>query len=160
MARKALVFVFDGLRPDMVTPALMPNLHRFAQSGTLCAGSRSVFPTETRVNQASLVTGCWPSRHGVVGNRFMEPRADPVRLIDSGDEDALRSASDALDGALLEVPSLGEILAGCGMTLAVIGSGTPGGTRLLHHRAEAAGGFRCSLYRPDVTVPESEWVRI
>jgi hypothetical protein len=39
------------------------------------------------------------------------------------------------------------------MALAVIGAGTPGGTRLLHHKAERLGGFRFSLHRPDASVP-------
>lgn len=156
MATDVIIFVFDGLRPDMVTPLLMPNLHRFAQAGTLCTGSRVAFPSETRVNQATLVTGCWPARHGIVGNRFMDPDAAGGALINSGDEDQLRAASAALDGQLLDVPSFGEILAGAGMSLAVAGSGTAGGTRILHHRAESLGHFRLSLYRPDVSTPENE----
>ena len=156
MATKVVIFVFDGLRPDMVTPVVMPNLHRFAQAGTLCTGSRVAFPTETRVNQATLVTGCWPARHGIVGNRFMDPAAAGGSLINSGDEDQLRAASDALEGRLLDVPSLGEILAERGMSLAVAGSGTAGGTRILHHRAEALGDFRLSLYRPDASTPVAE----
>ena len=149
MSVRIVLFVFDGLRPDMVTPALMPNLHRFGQAGARCTGSRVAFPTETRVNQASLVTGCWPRRHGIVGNRFMEPDAAGGALINSGDEDELRAASQALAGQLLDMPSLGEILASHGMSLAVAGSGTAGGTRILHHRAEDHGHFRLSLYRPD-----------
>ncbi len=149
MKLRVVIFVFDGLRPDMVSPTLMPNLHRFGHAGALCTGSRVAFPTETRVNQASLVTGCWPRRHGIVGNRFMDPAAAGGALINSGDEDELRAASEALDGKLLDMPSLGEILAAQGMSLAVAGSGTAGGTRILHHRAEDHGDFRLSLYRPD-----------
>lgn len=149
MTIRVVIFVFDGLRPDMVTPMSMPNLHRFGQAGTRCAGSRVAFPTETRVNQASLVTGCWPHRHGVVGNRFMDAAAAGGTLINSGDEDELRAASEALNGNLLDMPSLGEVLGRNGMSLAVAGSGTAGGTRILHHRAEHYGHFRLSLYRPD-----------
>ena len=53
----------------------------------------------------------------------------------------------------MDVPALGEILAGHGMALAVISAGTPGGTRILHHKAEGLGGFRFSLHRPDASVP-------
>ena len=151
---RVLIVAFDGLRPDMVTDDTMPNLRRFARAGALFPQSRAVFPSETRVNQASLITGAWPRRHGIVGNKFIDAVASPDALINSGDEDELRAASEMLDGALIDVPSLGEILAGHGRQLAVVGSGTAGGTRMLHHAAERLGQFRFSLYRPDASTPQ------
>lgn len=150
-----LIVAFDGLRPDMVDDATMPNLARFAREGTVFPRCRAVFPSETRVNQASLVSGAWPRRHGIVGNKFMDPVASPEALINSGDEEALRAADARLDGALIDVPSMGEILAGNGMQLAVVGTGTAGGTRMLHHAAERHGQFRLSLYRPDASTPRA-----
>ena len=151
--RRILIVAFDGLRPDMVSAELTPRLHALAKRGAHFPNSRAVFPSETRVNQASLVTGAWPERHGIVGNKFADPVASPGALIDSGDEDQLRAADAALDGALIDVPSLGEMLAGHGRQLAVIGSGTPGGTRMLNHAAERNGSFRLALYRPDISTP-------
>ena len=73
MAKKrVLIVAFDALRPDMVTTALMPNLYQFAAKGTHFPEARSTFPTETRVNQTALITGCYPERHGIVGNRFQD----------------------------------------------------------------------------------------
>jgi len=151
--RRFLIVVFDALRPDMVTPDLMPNLSAFAGDGVRFMHSRAAFPTETRVNQASLVTGCYPSNHGIVGNRFRDPIAAPGTLLETGDESALSDGDRRLGGRLIEVPTLGEILAGRGMNLAVVGTGSSGGTRILHHRAEQSGGFRLSLQRPDASVP-------
>jgi hypothetical protein len=115
--------------------------------------ARATFPTETRVNQAALVTGCYPSRHGIVGNKFMDPVASPGKLFDTGDESELAAGDRRLGGKLLDVPALGEILAERAMGLATISAGTPGGARLLHHKAEALGGFRFALHRPDASVP-------
>jgi len=67
-ARRVLIVAFDALRPDMVTPELMPNLTAFAETGVRFSHSRAAFPSETRVNQSTLVTGCYPVRHGIVGN--------------------------------------------------------------------------------------------
>jgi hypothetical protein len=53
----------------------------------------------------------------------------------------------------MDVPALGEVLARHHMRLAVISAGTPGGTRMLHHRAERLSGFRLALHRPDASVP-------
>ena len=151
--QRALIVVFDALRPDMVTAERMPVLSRFAAGGTRFTAARAAFPTETRVNQASLITGAKPDDHGIVGNRFMDADAAPGRLINSADEDQLAAAQKALGGALIDVPTLGEVLAATGRSLAIIGSGTAGGTRLLHHRAADVGGFRFSLDRPDASTP-------
>ncbi len=152
-ARRILIVAFDALRPDMVTPELMPNLTAFAEAGVRLSHSRAAFPSETRVNQSALVTGCYAARHGIVGNRFLDPVAAPGRLFDTGDETALAEGDRRLGGRLVGVPVLGEILAGHGMQLAVIGAGTPGGTRMLHNKAERLGGLRLSLHRPDASVP-------
>ncbi len=152
-ARRILIVAFDALRPDMVTPELMPNLTAFAEAGVRFSHSRAAFPTETRVNQSALVTGCYPARHGIVGNKFMDPVAAPKGLFDTGDETALAAGDRRLGGKLMDVPVLGEILSAHGMALAVISAGTPGGTRILHHKAERLGGFRFSLHRPDASVP-------
>ena len=54
--KRFLIVVLDALRPEFVTPELMPNLHAFAQAGVRFANSRSTFPTETRVNQSAVTT--------------------------------------------------------------------------------------------------------
>ncbi len=153
--RRVLILAFDALRPDMVTPALMPNLCAFAKSGVFFPHSRATFPTETRVNQTALVTGCYPERHGIVGNRFLDSVASPGRLFNTGDETELCEGDRRLGGKLVDVPVLGELLAEAGKTLAVLSSGTPGGCRMLHHKAETLGVFRLALHRPDASVPEA-----
>src|SRR5262245_14600817 len=55
-----LVFVMDGLRPDSITAADTPNLHRLRTEGVWFENSHSVFPTVTRVNSTSLATGSYP----------------------------------------------------------------------------------------------------
>ena len=154
MAKKrVLIVAFDALRPDMVSPSLKPNLYQYAAKGAYFPEARSTFPTETRVNQTALITGCYPERHGIVGNRFQDNKASPGRLFNTGDETQLAAGDKRLGGKLLDVPSLGEILRQNDLNYAVISAGTPGGTRILHHKAESIGGFRLSLVRPDATQP-------
>jgi predicted AlkP superfamily phosphohydrolase/phosphomutase len=54
---KFLLVAFDGLRPDMITPDLMPNLFEFSSQAAVFENHRCVFPSETYVNTTSLVTG-------------------------------------------------------------------------------------------------------
>ncbi len=150
---RILIVAFDALRPDMVTPALMPNLTRFAAEGVRFANNRSTYPTETRVNQTALVTGASPSRHGIVGNRFLDLEASPDKLFNTGDESELSAGDKRLGGRLVDTPVLSEILADAGLALAVVSAGTPGGCRILNHKAEAQGAFRLALKRPDASVP-------
>lgn len=144
--RRILIVAFDGLRPDMVSAELTPNLVRMMANGVSFSNSRACFPTETRVNQASLITGCLPRRHGIVANRFVDLNATADAVIDSGDYQALIKADAALNGNLIEVPTLGEILHGVGRSFAVAGSGTAGGNCVLHRKAGAVGHLNISLH--------------
>ena len=108
--KRILIVIFDALRPDMVTPQLMPNLCRFREKGVFWPKMHSTFPTKNRVNQTAVITGCYPERHGIVGNRFVDPVPAPGRLFDTGVESQLREGDKNLGGKLLEVPSLGELL--------------------------------------------------
>lgn len=55
-ASKVVVVIFDGLRPDMVTPDRMPNLHAYATQNLWFSEARSVFPSMTRVATTSIAT--------------------------------------------------------------------------------------------------------
>ncbi|MCY4220165.1 MAG: alkaline phosphatase family protein [Thiotrichales bacterium] len=66
--RRVVHVVVDGLRGDHVDEALTPNLHRLATTARWYPHHRSVFPSATRVNSASLATGCFPASHGLHGN--------------------------------------------------------------------------------------------
>ncbi|MEM7743826.1 MAG: alkaline phosphatase family protein, partial [Pseudomonadota bacterium] len=147
---KVLICVFDALRPEFVTPDLMPVLCGFAAGGVRYVNSRSTYPTETRVNQSAVTTGCLPRRHGIVGNAFVAPElADGV--LNTGDDAALSAAFAR--GRVLEVPTLGQRLAASGKTYASLSAGTPGGGRLINWSAEADGSTRLAMNAPAACVP-------
>ncbi|MEM6663838.1 MAG: alkaline phosphatase family protein [Pseudomonadota bacterium] len=152
MKTRVLVIVFDALRPEFVTPDLMPNLHGFAASGCWFDNHHSVFPTETRVNQSAVVTGCYPQRHGVVANRFPIP-AVPGQVVSTADDEALEAMLSRLGEPLLGRPTLGALLAANGGRLATISAGTPGGGRLINIDAAETGGLRFALHRPVAAEP-------
>lgn len=149
---RVLICIFDALRPDFLTPELMPNLHGFASAGTTFVRARSTFPTETRVNQSAVLTGSMPRAHGIVGNRFMADDLIPGRLIDTGDNDRLAEAATA--GQVLGRPTMGQLLAASGRSLAALSAGTPGGGRLINLSAEKDGSHRLAMRAPAAAVPE------
>src|SRR5262245_54476201 len=94
-AHTHLVIVVDGLRPDYVTPALMPRLVRLGQRGIVFNAHHSVFPTVTRVNAATLATGAYPETHGLLGNNVYVPSVNPARGLDTGSRANLEQISQA-----------------------------------------------------------------
>ena len=123
---KVLVVVFDALRPEFVRPDLMPNLSRFADLGCRFVNSRSTFPTETRVNQTAVLTGCYPRKHGIVGNKFPEPSVDSSRVVNTGSDEQISEAFARAGGGLIQVPTMPERLAQAGVRYASLSAGTPG----------------------------------
>ncbi len=152
---KILIVVFDALRPEFVTSDLMPNLSAFADRGVRFENCRSTFPTETRVNQTAVLTGCYPRKHGIVGNKFPDAGILPDRVIDTGANHQIEEAFAKAPGGLVTMPTLGERLAATGRRFASLSAGTPGGGRLINHTAERLGSFRLAMRCPEATVPAS-----
>src|SRR2546427_6881013 len=73
VAERALLMVWDGLRPDFVSAERTPNLWRLAQQGVWFERSHAVYPTLTRANSPAISTGCRPGMAGVPGNSFCLP---------------------------------------------------------------------------------------
>ena len=125
-----LLVVWDGLRPDTISATNTPFLHQMAQQGVLCRANHAVFPTATRINSASLTTGCTPGRHGIVDNELYIPALDAQQPTSCADWTNLQKLADLEGGRLLDPPTLGELLQAGGKKMVSIGSGSPGKTYL------------------------------
>ncbi len=148
--RRVLLVVFDGLRRDFVTPERTPTLDRFRRRSADFPWSRTVFPSETRVAVSSLVTGCHPGAHGIVGNAFISRTSGRIQTARLADLDRLAAARG---GSLLDRPSLGERLAAAGLRMAVVSTASPGATRLLNHRAAELGHVTLSAHGEEASQP-------
>lgn len=153
---RVVVCVFDGLRPDMVTPELTPNLMRLARRGTWFREARSVFPSVTRVATSSIATGAPPSVHGVVGNAFYFPEAARSHVLDTGLAADLALAETATGGRLVDAATFGDQLAAAGRQLAVVHTGSAGSAHVINPRARANGHWTFSILGRDNTqTPEA-----
>ncbi|MGX5851623.1 alkaline phosphatase family protein [Mesorhizobium sp. PL10] len=141
---KFLIVSFDGLRPDLISPKLTPNLYRVQSLGVTMSNHRTVYPSETRSAFPSLVTGATTRQHGMVGNAYVDRSGSPPRYIDTSDAVLLRELDLESGGKLMSAATLGEILASEGRSLAVLATNTPGTTRFFHHKAEDFGHVRLS----------------
>ncbi len=155
-ADRVVVAVFDGLRPDLVTPELTPNILRLAARGTWFRQARSVFPSVTRVATSSIAAGAPPVVHGIVGNAFYHREAIPDRMFDTGDAALIRRAEAHHDGRLLAADSFGDVLARAGKRLAVVHTGSAGSAHFINSRARANGHWTFSMHGADATqTPEA-----
>src|SRR5262245_17245630 len=91
----------DGLRADMMTPDTTPHLLRLAQQGVWLQRHHAVFPTATRVNVTSLVTGTNSGTHGIVNNSIFEPGVAPDRSVDLGKYKMVDAAGEFYDAELM-----------------------------------------------------------
>ena len=143
-----LIVVFDGLQPAQVRPELMPNLARFASEGVFFENHHPVFPSVTRINAASMVTGRYPGGHGLAANTMVARDYDPA-LVFSALEPVLEKIK-ATTGRVLLAPTLADILAPHGMEYTAIGVGTSGNAYVHNPNADAVGG---ATIHPDFTLP-------
>lgn len=145
LASRVIVFGFDGLRPDMLSADVTPNILRVVAGGTRFANSRSVFPSETRVATPSFATGCRPQSHGLVGNQMFD--AAVGRVLNTKHATHIDALVEA-HGTLLQRPSLGARLAAAGKRLAVVWTGTVGAGRCMFPEAEVHGAIRWNADDP------------
>ncbi len=147
---RTLIVIFDGLRPDYITPELMPNVFALRSRGSYGLAHHSVFPTVTRVNASSYVTGSYPHTHGLMGNSVYFPQVDKMKGLNTGEAGVLMRINTAVGNKLLTAISLGEILQQAGMRFMVFSSGSSGQAFVQNHTVTGGG-----VVNPGVTLPES-----
>lgn len=161
---KFLFCLFDGLRRDMIRPDTMANLHRFRAAWCDYPNSASAFPSETRVQVSSFVTGAYaggsslpPGRntgdgHGIMANAFYDPALGHDGPMDTSDTERM-TAAKGVYGRLQKAENLGEVLARAGRKYAVLTTGKIGNARLLNLDAAALNQALFSIWGADVSSP-------
>ena len=130
-ARRVIIFVWDGLRADDLTPEIAPNYFALARSGVVFADHHAVYPTFTMMNSASIATGVYPGVHGFYGNVVYAPSAKgknakgadidfsaPAFIEDFGVVEAVR---DSYQGRLTLVSTMLQAAQAKGLTTVAIG---------------------------------------
>ena len=152
-AARIVLIVVDGLRPDAVTPDVMPRLHALGQRGTVATAHHSVFPTVTRVNATSIATGAFPETHGLLGNSVYSPATFPTKGVNTSSHTELE-AMGAAEGTLITAPTLGPLLERAGRRLVVFSAGSSGSALLLSHPLGRGAVVNPDLIRPAALEPK------
>lgn len=72
--RRVLILSIDGLRPEAISLAPMPNLLNFMQTSAYTLNAQTIRPSVTLPSHSSMLTGYCPSDHGVDWNDYMPER--------------------------------------------------------------------------------------
>lgn len=130
-----IVMVWDGLRPDSVTPTDTPNLIALGARGVAFQDNHSTYPTFTMMNAASFATGSRPAQTGFYGNTFWAPDASGKDAAGAtvnfrnpifGEDYAILSDVDMLyQGKLLLIGSLFEAAQDAHLVTAAVGKSGP-----------------------------------
>jgi len=137
-AARAFLMVWDGMRPDLISAELTPNLWKLTQEGVHCRDSHAVFPTVTRINSASLATGAQPANHGILGNSLYVRDVDARKAINMGDHRALEAVAALRGGRAVERDALADLIGAAGGRTVVVSTGSPGSAWLCHPRMREA----------------------
>ena len=127
-AAPVLVLSFDGLSARHFGPGTLPETWALAAQGLRGRGLPP-FPSTTFNGHATIATGTWPERHGIVANALVDPR--------------LGFRAHAADAALLQAEPLWASATRSGLRAAVIGWPCGEGPW------QGVAAWRMVPYRPD-----------
>jgi predicted AlkP superfamily pyrophosphatase or phosphodiesterase len=72
--KRVIILSIDGLRPDAIELAPMPNLIELMKDGAYTLSARTIFPSATLPAHSSMLTGLCPEKHGVDWNDYIPER--------------------------------------------------------------------------------------
>lgn len=127
---RVVLFVWDGMRPDLISAELTPNLWHLQQTGSTYHRAVGVFPSVTRPTTSSVSTAVLPGTHGLLGNLVVGPAGDRAPL-DTADPAALERLRAVNQGRVLPTTTLAEATTHAGKRFVSLGSGSHGQLVLL-----------------------------
>jgi predicted AlkP superfamily pyrophosphatase or phosphodiesterase len=121
-AEHVVVVVWDGMRPDFVTPQYTPTLYELARRGTFFLNHHSVYVTSTEVNGTALATGMQPEHSGVMANTEYRPDLNWLGTYGTESLDAVRRGDLLSGGHYLEAATVAEVLQQAGFPTIIAGA--------------------------------------
>lgn len=151
-SQRFFILVLDGLRPDLVTTELMPNLAAFRDEAAVLANSRAQYPSHTRVNKVSLATGTPPTRHGIHFNKIYLPEVSETSILDIGADADFRRIDSSTQ--FLTAKTASRALGEAGRRVVFVHCGAEGAPRLLNMGGEEVGQQHLSLGGYEFSSPD------
>jgi arylsulfatase A-like enzyme len=154
-AEHVVVLVWDGMRPDFISPQYCPHLYSLATNGVFFKNHHCVYISSTEVNGTALATGVHPGRSRVIANAEYRPEISFTGNFATEALDAIRRGDLMSDGHYLGADTLAEILQDNGIATVIAGSKP---VALLHDRSakkNSAAEKESTLLFEGKTIPRS-----
>jgi predicted AlkP superfamily pyrophosphatase or phosphodiesterase len=81
--KKIFLFILDGCAAAQFEAAETPFLKKLAEEGRGTLDCEAVFPTATYCGHSTIISGCYPDKHGMVGNQFYDREMELVKNFDN-----------------------------------------------------------------------------
>lgn len=130
-AEHVVLIVWDGMRPDFVTPEHTPVLHALGKGGVVFAHHHSIYPTSTEVNGTALATGMLPRGSGIIANNEYRPEIDARKAVATQGASTVSKGDELTGGRYLHALTVAETLQKAGHRTAIAGTKA---VALLHDR--------------------------
>jgi predicted AlkP superfamily pyrophosphatase or phosphodiesterase len=130
-AEHVVVIVWDGMRPDFITPHTTPNLYSLATKGVFFKRHHAAYISTTEVNGTALATGAHPAHSGIIANSDYRPEIALQGTNATEGLENIRRGDVLSQGNYLLVPTVAETLQKAGITTAIAGTKP---VALLHDR--------------------------
>lgn len=82
MTSKVLLIVIDAATPHVVCPAVqigrLPTMRRLAEIGDMHQASVTIFPSITPAATSTIITGAYPSEHGIAGASWFDAQREEI----------------------------------------------------------------------------------
>ena len=121
-AEHVVLVVWDGMRPDFVTPQYTPTLYALARDGVFFKRHHPVFFSSTEVNGTALATGVYPNRNGILANTVYDAELSFLNTVATEGIDNVRRGDLLSGGHYLLVPTIAEILQQAGYNTIIAGT--------------------------------------
>lgn len=131
-AEHVVVVVFDGMRPDFITPQFAPNLYALATNGVFFKRNHPVYISTTIVNGTAIATGTYPGHSGILANSDYREELNLQSPVASEVLDTLRRGDMWSKGEYIAVDTLPELIQDAGFHTYVAGTKS---VTLIHDRS-------------------------
>lgn len=71
--QSVVLLLFDGFSPRYLERFPAPSFDRLRREGSFSHDMEPPFPSMSQSGGVTISTGCWPGRHGILSNRFLDP---------------------------------------------------------------------------------------
>src|SRR6267142_2658269 len=121
-AEHVVVVVWDGMRPDFISPQYSPTLYQLATNGVFFKNHHPLYISSTEVNGTGLATGVYPNRSGIMANSDYRPEIGWLGPQGTESMDAVRRGDFISGGNYIAVPTVAETLQQAGFPTVIAGT--------------------------------------